>query len=164
MKRNMLGFLLVLLFFPACHGETKGDQESANVKIDATNDVGVNQQKTSKEHLKKLPERTQDASVALRALQIKVHGKDKAQREEAIGTLLRHVAPSSNKKTVELWLGKASKEQSEAKIGGDQKRVFATYYCRLPDRTGTQLMTVHYEKRNGEFTVVDVKGPHFPDE
>ena len=111
-----------------------------------------------------LPADPEKASLELRTLRGAAQSGTNEERESAKGRLLTHVVPGMNKEHVELWMGKGTREIPASAIGGATNQLVASYYCRLPDRGGTQLMTVHYEKRGESLVVVSVKGPHFPDE
>jgi regulator of replication initiation timing len=39
----------------------------------------------------------------------------------------------------------------------------ATYYVRIPNHPGEQLMTVHYRQDKGRWAFHEWRGPHFPD-
>lgn len=119
---------------------------------------------TNAQEVVPLPTDPEKAPLEFRRLRAVAQSENKEESESAKGRLLSHVMPGMNKEQVELWMGKGSREIPASTIGGGTNQVVASYYCRLPDREGTQLMTIDYEKRGESLVVVGVKGPHFPDE
>lgn len=148
---------LVLSFCAIVGGQDTVTTTNQAVKI-------LTSEETNAQTVVTLPPNPEKASLELRTLREAAQSGNSEEREVARNRLLVHVVPGMNKQHVELWLGKGVREIPESAMGSGTNQLVATYYCRIPDREGTQLMTIHYEKRGENLVVVGVKGPHFPDE
>jgi len=111
-----------------------------------------------------LPEDPTRAPQELQVLWRQSRHGNAAVREKALGRLIRRIPNGMARERVEEWLGKGTNEKSEGIIGGSPKRSFVYYRCRLNEYPGTQLMTIHYENRDGIFHVTEVRGPHIPND
>lgn len=105
----------------------------------------------------------EDVSAEVARLKELVRSKDRVTREKAIGKLLPHVKQGMLLAEVKDLLGPPV-SLKDGGIIGDEGTVFATYFARLAKGpAGRQMMTVHFKQGDKRVTVIEVRGPHFPD-
>lgn len=89
------------------------------------------------------------------------HSTDREVREPALGILLtKHLRPGMTRRQVEALLGPPERVTDGGWIA-KEGTIYTDYYCRLPDKEGTHLMSVDYEVA-GDQKFIKVSGPHVP--
>jgi len=81
------------------------------------------------------------------------------------GHALGKLKVGMTQKEVEQVLGRPArlKDDEEPSNEGAFPTKVATYYLRIPNHPGEQLMTVHYRQDKCRWVFFEWRGPHFPD-
>jgi len=165
------GIGVILLFENACRDKTIKNQKAREITTVADGKIrdntgsaftpGVMAENKGKTGALPVPAKT---VASLKPLIEAAHSGNREESEIAKGELIGRISVGMDKDHVEAWMGKGAREIPGDVIGSPANQLIATYYCRLPGRNGTHVMSVCYERKEGVIIVISVDGPHRPGE